>query len=690
MNERTLRIVGWMGAPNESPTLSELAERCGVSERTIRNDVKALNRQLAEKGVDPVRFLSGGKVSLPDGFARAVSSLPVSDTLAYKMSHDERVRLAVAVMLGEAGYVTLASLAKVFSVSRATVMNDLDDIREAVADAGFEFETRPSHGARVLGPESSRRLWLAGFLCGDTPIVEQWFSVPEFACARNAMPDVLDVLNLLCRRHHVTMPDPTFRLAAALLCVSVMRNSVGERLAAPTLGDGTAMLGETSDLMMGVVRMVAQRRGVPMGPEEASLLSIALRPSDWHLDSVGLHDFEAEVVARAIIRRYAWQTGVPLGRDLELFSRLSDYVESVLRAPDLPPVKSPALEAVAATHVEELRHAQRGMGPLEAALGRAATPTEVACVALRLTAAMERRASGLPQPRVLVVCDAEVTTAIALVAELEGRLSANVVDAVPAHDPTAFGRDDVDLIVSTVPLEGVEVPCVDVGMPMSDNDVVVLQRALADVRGRAARGHADTPPAALSADEVVASLGPVLARHGATDAMARDVARAIRIAFCRRDDERGVLPSLGRLLPPDRFRMVAAQDDWRHAVAEACAPLERDGCVAEGYADACVMAVERHAIRQVVGGGMAITHATSEDGVKRCGMSLARLAEPVDFPYGRVDLVVAVAAPDRRTHLRAMATLLDLAADEESLAALRRCADVQTAWSFLSRRDEFE
>ena len=189
-------------------------------------------------------------------------------------------------------------------------MNDLDDIREAVADAGFEFETRPSHGARVLGPESSRRLWLAGFLCGDTPIVEQWFSVPEFACARNAMPDVLDVLNLLCRRHHVTMPDPTFRLAAALLCVSVMRNSVGERLAAPTLGDGTAMLGETSDLMMGVVRMVAQRRGVPMGPEEASLLSIALRPSDWHLDSVGLHDFEAEVVARSIIRRYARQTGV--------------------------------------------------------------------------------------------------------------------------------------------------------------------------------------------------------------------------------------------------------------------------------------------------------------------------------------------------------------------------------------------
>ena len=278
MNERTLRIVGWMGAPNESPTLSELAERCGVSERTIRNDVKALNRQLAEKGVDPVRFLSGGKVSLPDGFARAVSSLPVSDTLAYKMSHDERVRLAVAVMLGEAGYVTLASLAKVFSVSRATVMNDLDDIREAVADAGFEFETRPSHGARVLGPESSRRLWLAGFLCGDTPIVEQWFSVPEFACARNAMPDVLDVLNLLCRRHHVTMPDPTFRLAAALLCVSVMRNSVGERLAAPTLGDGTAMLGETSDLMMVVVRMVAQRRGVPMGPEEASLMSVALRP----------------------------------------------------------------------------------------------------------------------------------------------------------------------------------------------------------------------------------------------------------------------------------------------------------------------------------------------------------------------------------------------------------------------------
>ena len=115
--------------------------------------------------------------------------------------------------------------------------------------------------------------------------MEQWLSVPEFARARNAMADVLEILNLLCRRHHVTMPDPTFRLAVALLCVSVMRNSVGERLAAPTLGVRVTMLGETSDFMMGAVRMVAQRRGVPMGPEEASLLSVALRPSDWHLDS---------------------------------------------------------------------------------------------------------------------------------------------------------------------------------------------------------------------------------------------------------------------------------------------------------------------------------------------------------------------------------------------------------------------
>lgn len=58
--------------------------------------------------------------------------------------------------------------------------------------------------------------------------------------------------------------------------------------------------------------------------------------------------------------------------------------------------------------------------------------------------------------------------------------------------------------------------------------------------------------------------------------------------------------------------------------------------------------------------GLALAHARPEGGAIAVGLCAARLLAPVDFagaPNGPVDIVLALASPDKDSHLRMMKSL---------------------------------
>lgn len=169
MNQRTVHIVQKLSHTSDRCSLSSLADAFGVSERTIRNDIKSLNKFLSQEGIGDITFGSKGVIVLPAGFSRAEELLPVEDTFAYKMSSEERKQLGAALLVGAKGYYTLGEIAEKFSVSRATILNDLDGIKERIQEADLEVESKPSHGIRVKGAESLKRSYLLDFASKKAP-----------------------------------------------------------------------------------------------------------------------------------------------------------------------------------------------------------------------------------------------------------------------------------------------------------------------------------------------------------------------------------------------------------------------------------------------------------------------------------------------------------------------------------------
>ena len=160
MNKRRMDIINDLANLERTTTLSKLTEKYGVSMRTIRNDLAAINEILIERGFTPVELRRGGEIHCALDFTKILDLIDVEDYYEYKLSREERVRIAATLMVQSVDYITLSSIAEHLFVSRATVIEELGEIKNLIRRGGLEVISSPNKGQRVVGKESAKRLFL--------------------------------------------------------------------------------------------------------------------------------------------------------------------------------------------------------------------------------------------------------------------------------------------------------------------------------------------------------------------------------------------------------------------------------------------------------------------------------------------------------------------------------------------------
>ena len=92
MNKRRMDIINDLANLERTTTLSKLTEKYGVSMRTIRNDLAAINEILIEGGFTPVELRRGGEIHCALDFTKILDLIDVEDYYEYKLSREERVQ----------------------------------------------------------------------------------------------------------------------------------------------------------------------------------------------------------------------------------------------------------------------------------------------------------------------------------------------------------------------------------------------------------------------------------------------------------------------------------------------------------------------------------------------------------------------------------------------------------------------
>lgn len=137
--------------------------------------------------------------------------------------------------------------------------------------------------------------------------------------------------------------------------------------------------------------------------------------------------------------------------------------------------------------------------------------------------------------------------------------------------------------------------------------------------------------------------------------------------------------SLLGLLPADAIAVHVPASGWRDAVRAAGRRLVASGATRPGYTEAMIAVVEDLGPYIVLAPGFALAHARPSDDVRRTGLSLVTLAQPVEFGHAANDpvrLVVGLAARDHAEHSDALATVAAMASDAEVMGALLAATSV--------------
>jgi ascorbate PTS system EIIA or EIIAB component len=113
-------------------------------------------------------------------------------------------------------------------------------------------------------------------------------------------------------------------------------------------------------------------------------------------------------------------------------------------------------------------------------------------------------------------------------------------------------------------------------------------------------------------------------------------------------------------LPDDAVVLGAHVPDWRAAVREAGRALTRSGATRSEYADRMIAVIEEFGAYVVVAPGLALAHARPGVDVRREGLAVVTLAEPVAFGHPHNDpvrVVVGLAVASAEEHVASVARL---------------------------------
>lgn len=139
-------------------------------------------------------------------------------------------------------------------------------------------------------------------------------------------------------------------------------------------------------------------------------------------------------------------------------------------------------------------------------------------------------------------------------------------------------------------------------------------------------------------------------------------------------------------LPDDAVVLGARARDWREAVEFAGRALTACGATDAGYAVDMIRMIEQHGPYVVVAPGLALAHARPGPAVRRDGLAIVTLADPVPFghPYNDpVRVVLALAGASSARHLQLVAEIANIFNDSDAVERLADAPDADAVRAIL-------
>lgn len=684
MDERCAQLLNTIISAEKPVRISDLARQFNVSPRTIRYDLDRIDDflmdnnlpQLARKPNCGVQFTGSGELK-----EKILSLLEGIDSYNYVLSPEERQKVILSELFQAKDYITIDHLAKVLSVSRGSVINDLKKVREWLAGQNLELESSPRYGIKVLGDEKDLRRAVVNILTENLEMEKALniIKAPIYRRTGLAMDRQLkklfedldidpieEVVRLAEEQLGTVFSDGAYSGLVIHLALALKRIQLGKDITMPKEELSNLRLTKEFAVASSMVKRLEESYNLKIPTDEIGYITIHLLGGKVAASEMYMKENWAvlQTLTAKIIEVIQSKLGVDFSADDELYKGLMEHLgPTIYRLKHGLPLKNPILKEIKMNYEHIFHAVKSGLRVLEKYAGTKIPDEEAGYIAIHFGAALERnKSTGTGLYRVLVVCGTGIGTAKLLSSRLKAEFAnISIAGTVASHQVKERLLDEdknIDLIISTVPTCCGSIPEIIVNPLLPSEDVEKIKWHIKLHPPKNSKTKQGFKPSMEEILMIIEKYCTIRARGE----LVSELADYLKIPL--HECSKGVVkPVLKDLLTEKTIKLNVEAKNWEEAVRIGGEILVENGFVEPRYVDAMIRTVREMGPYIVIAPGIAMPHARPEDGVKQVCMSLITLKEPVKFgneANDPVKLVIEFGAIDNHTHLQALSQLMNL------------------------------
>lgn len=645
MNKPTFEILKKIvNSRGKTLPVSYFTEKYDIGPRTFYNYIYEVNYYLDENGIKGSILIENEvlKTDIDQSSFPYLSGLMNSMSfIEYKLSNEERQNIIILILLSSNGAVKKQYFEDVLLVSRTSIINDIHAVKNFFSKEGISFKENFHRGLEIECDERTKRKVTVSLLSKElfngledsfrplNPYVSFVNSYLKIDKSRIISEKAIESSE---RQTDTVLSDLDFYRLSTILSYIVSRIKSGNRLLRNdegTLNDKAFAFAEHLFFELGGI--------IDHSYSEVELLAEILKeyifqdstPQTGYMDN-----FYLQLIVKELLDTLSFYFKTNLAEDSDLLSFLVAHIDSCQRRiSNNEEFSNPFVSKIITKYEDHFNVLKKNIYILENSLSISFNDDEVSLILMHILASIERRKDMDYIPRIVVACGSGAATSNFLAALIRSNFKVNIISVSSLHNTMSLiEKENVDLIVSTVPFSAPDIPVVVVDPYLKSEDKRNLQHALNSISMNAIR----LDPADITSIEN--SLNEQIDKTA----------------------------DLKNITNADLIKLNANAGNWKEAIIAAGELLLWEKCISVNYLQQMVQLVDRYGPYIVIADGIAFAHASPSQGSLRNGISIIRLNEPVPFgkeEFDPVKIVVGCSILDSPENLNLLMKVMKLIKD---------------------------
>ena len=663
MRKRSTEILEKLILSNsKSMEVKKLITTYRISLKTLRTDVNEINDFLLEAKMSPTKLNEKEKlILLEKDIMKIQDRLNHMDTYSYKMSREERQIYIIAELLMSQDYITMQNLAKKLNVSRNTILNDFETVKDYCLAFNVNVLMKSSKGIKIECDQKDRNnLLMQIFHDLEDDYMEKSFFhqlIQRKLGMKIPLEMIKEDLREYMEQQHMLVSDRVFSYVSIYLFVILNRKINKKRRTVEKLTGDTA-----SDNLL---NWFADKYEVRINKNDVKDFGRYMKQHDFNISSEQkeINDVELYGIIVYFLQMVGEDIECSLQSDTVLIESLLEHIRTLKNWEDYD-FEMPLSDELPIPKEILEKTIEKNSIILERYLGYPLTKEMKESIMIHICAAFVRNLEYLNLLEVLIVCPGSMATGKYLEAQVKNYFDFRVAAVIPSRDVEEFLKSNkIDFVISTVNVRSESVPCVKVQAQLTMNDINAIQNIAFLLGRKENKSENESRYVEQNFLDVMKTFLEKL------DASKRDEFFDEVYSLMETKIQSTGKSILAQMLDPSKNMIKQEKITWEQGILQAADILEKKGCVGSDYGKKAVENVKEYGDYIIISKGIALAHAGKKEAhVYKDGLSLVMCPEGIEFTEGNiVYLVFCFAVAEEKDYLKLFQEIIALGKTQKKM-----------------------